>query len=79
MSTRQGIPPAAIINIVLFSLIMNVFVMGIGFAIVAGIAFFQGYALSGLFAGAAGFLALIASALIVLRTFLVTLIEELAF
>lgn len=79
MATREGVPPAAIINIVLFSLIMNVFVMGIGFAVVSGIAFFQGHGISGLFAGAAGFLALIASAIIVLRNFLVTLIEDLAF
>lgn len=79
MASREGIPPAAIINIVLFSLVMNVFVMGIGFAVVSGIAYFQGQAIPGLFAGSAGFLALIASALLVLRSFLVTLLEDLAF
>lgn len=77
---RTGIPPVAVINLVLFSLAFNMLVMAISFAIIAGIAHFQGFVeLSQLFGMATGFLMLLLGAVGVIRGGLVRLIEDLAF
>ena len=75
-SDLQAVPPSRRGR---FSLVPTGLVAGIDFAVVSGIAYVQHDPVSGLFGAAAGFLAVIASALIVRRAVLVSLIEDLAF
>lgn len=72
--------PVAVINIVLFSIMFNIMVMAISFAVISGVAHFQGLpALAGLFGTATGFLSLLFGAVGVIRGALVRLIEDLVF
>lgn len=79
MGREHRVPAAGIITIVLFSLMVTVLVMALGFAIVSGIAYDQQRDLAGLFAPAAGFLVPIAAVLAVQRAVLVRLREDVAF
>lgn len=74
------LPPKAVVNLVFFALIFNVFVMALGFAVVAGLANLTpaGNGLRGLFGPAAGFLLAIAAFLGVVRSALVELLTGFA-
>lgn len=77
---RDGISPVAVINIVLFSVAFNIFIMAISFAILAGVAHFQNLPnLAQLFGMATGFLVLLGTVVGVIQGGLVNLIEDLAF
>lgn len=79
MSADPELPTTAVINLVLYSTIVNVFVLAVGFAVVAGLAFVRANPLAELFGPASGFLVLLATLIGVLRSMLVDLLEDLAF
>lgn len=74
------LPPRAVVNLVFFALIFNVFIMALAFAIVAGLAHFTnaGSAVKGLFGPAAGFLFAVAAFLGTIRAALVELLAGFA-
>lgn len=79
MGERATIPATVVVNIIFYSLILNVLIMALGFGIVAGVSWIRGGDLSPTFAPAAGFLTMIAGFIGVIRSYTATLIEELAF
>jgi len=76
----HSFPPRAVVDLVFFALIFNVFIMALGFAIVAGLANFTdaGGAVRGLFGPASGFLVIIAGLLSTVRSAIVELLTSLA-
>lgn len=79
-SNPNAIPPVAVVNIVLFTIIFNIVILAVSFAVLSGISEFMGRSFfAGLFASGAGFLMLLSVFVGLIRTSLVRLIEDLVF